>query len=62
MADLNSKQRLIKLSSPDIRVFWEIPVLYEDEHLLSLDKPSGLLSSPDRSDPNCPNLLKLLHQ
>jgi RluA family pseudouridine synthase len=51
----------IKLSSPATREFWEIPVLFEDEHLLALDKPSGLLVSPDRYDPTRPNLMKLLH-
>jgi RluA family pseudouridine synthase len=51
----------IKLSSRATSEFWEIPVLYEDEHLLALDKPSGLLSSPDRYDPDRPNLMKLLH-
>lgn len=51
----------IKLSSPATKEFWEIPVLYEDEHLLVIDKPAGLLSSPDRYDPNRPNLMKLLH-
>lgn len=52
---------VIKLSSPATREFWEIPVLYEDEHLLALDKPAGLLASPDRYDPQRPNLMKLLH-
>lgn len=52
---------VLKLSAPATREFWEIPVLYEDDHLLALDKPSGLLSSPDRYDPNRPNLMKLLH-
>src|SRR6516162_2033515 len=52
---------VIKLSSPATREFWEIPVLFEDEHLLALDKPAGLLSSPDRYDPQRPNLMKLLH-
>ncbi|MEY2466476.1 MAG: hypothetical protein QOD03_997, partial [Verrucomicrobiota bacterium] len=51
----------IKLSSPATHEFWEIPVLFEDEHLLALDKPSGLLTSPDRLDANRPNLMKLLH-
>ncbi len=51
----------IKLSSPETHEFWEIPVLYEDAWLLALSKPSGLLSSPDRYDPNRPNLMKLLH-
>jgi 23S rRNA pseudouridine1911/1915/1917 synthase len=50
----------IKLSSPPTREFWEIPVLFEDEHLLALDKPAGLLTSFDRRDANRPNLMKLL--
>ena len=52
---------VIKLSSPATREFWEIPVLFEDGHLLALDKPSRLLTSPDRYDPARPNLMKLLH-
>jgi RluA family pseudouridine synthase len=51
----------IKLSSPATRQFWEIPVLYEDEALLALDKPAQLLTSPDRNDPQRPNLMRLLH-
>jgi RluA family pseudouridine synthase len=52
---------VLKLSSPARREFYEIPVLFEDDHLLALDKPSGLLTSPDRYDPLRPNLMKLLH-
>jgi RluA family pseudouridine synthase len=60
----------IKLSSPATREFWEIPVLFEDEHLLALDKPAGLLTLPEaevapaKSDAEVverPNLMKLLH-
>jgi RluA family pseudouridine synthase len=51
----------IKLSSPATREFWELPVLFEDEHLLALDKPAGLLTSPDRYDLAQPSLIKLLH-
>jgi RluA family pseudouridine synthase len=51
----------IKLSSPVTREFWEIPVLFEDDDLLAIEKPSGLLTSPDRYDPDRPNLMKLLH-
>lgn len=51
----------IKLSSPTTREFWEIPVLFEDEHLLALDKPAGLLTSPDRDDLARPSLIKLIH-
>jgi RluA family pseudouridine synthase len=62
MPELKVNRLVIKLSFPETREFWEIPILYEDEHLLALDKPSGLLSSPDRSDSNRPNLMKLLHE
>lgn len=52
---------IIKLSSLATREFWEIRVLFEDEHLLALNKPPRLLTSPDRYDPDRPNLRKLLH-
>jgi 23S rRNA-/tRNA-specific pseudouridylate synthase len=52
---------VLKLSSRATREFWGIPVLFEDEPLLALDKPAGLLTSPDRYDPLRPNLTKLLH-
>lgn len=52
----------IKLSSPETEEFWKIPVLFEDEELFALDKPAKLLTSPDRYDPNRPNLMKLLHR
>jgi RluA family pseudouridine synthase len=52
---------VIKLSSPATREYWEIPVLFEDAHLLALNKPAGLLVSPDRCDLQRPNLIKLLH-
>jgi RluA family pseudouridine synthase len=51
----------IKLSSPATHEFWEIPVLFEDAHLLALDKPAGLLTSPESDDAQPPNLMKLLH-
>ena len=51
----------IKLSAPATKEFWEIPVLFEDDHLLALDKPSGLLTSPDRYNADRPNLMRLLH-
>ncbi len=52
----------IKLSSPATREFWEIPVLFEDDHLLALDKPADLAGHPDRLAPERPNLLQLLHE
>jgi len=51
----------IKLSAPETREFWEIPVLFEDAHLLALDKPAGLPVSPDSAEPARPSLLALLH-
>src|SRR5947209_981782 len=53
---------IIKLSAPATREFWKIPVLFEDAQLLAIDKPSRLLTSPDRYDPERPNLMKLLHR
>ena len=53
---------VLKLSSPATKEYWEIPVLFEDVHLLAINKPALLLSSPDRYDPNRPNLMKLLHR
>ncbi|MCC7517961.1 MAG: RluA family pseudouridine synthase [Verrucomicrobiae bacterium] len=35
------------------------PVLFEDEHLLAFDKPSGLLSAPDRWDKEATHLVAL---
>jgi 23S rRNA-/tRNA-specific pseudouridylate synthase len=51
----------VKLSSPATREFWEIPVLFEDAHLLALDKPAGLAVSPSVAEPDRPALLPLLH-
>ncbi|MFN0067128.1 MAG: RluA family pseudouridine synthase [Limisphaerales bacterium] len=51
---------VLKLSAGP-RGYWEVAVLFEDEHLLALDKPSRLLTSPDRYDPERPNLMRLLH-
>jgi RluA family pseudouridine synthase len=52
----------IRLSSPATREAWILPVLWEDQHLLALDKPPCLLTSPDRYDPTRPNLMALLHR
>jgi RluA family pseudouridine synthase len=37
-------------------------VVYEDDHLLAINKPARMLTSPDRYDPERPNLMKLLHR
>ncbi|HXA43909.1 MAG TPA: pseudouridine synthase [Candidatus Angelobacter sp.] len=55
------KMDTIKLSSPATRQFWEIPVLLEDEHLLALDKPAELLTTPDPLATEAPSLMQLLH-
>jgi RluA family pseudouridine synthase len=52
---------IIKLSSPATKGYWEIPVLFEDDTLLAIDKPAGLLVSPDRYDVMRPNIMRLLH-
>jgi len=50
------------LSSPGTGEFWEIPTLFEDEHLLALNKPSRLLVSAEAAHPERPNLMQLLHR
>jgi RluA family pseudouridine synthase len=52
----------IKLSAPETEEFWKVPVLYEDAALFALEKPSRLLTSPDRYDSNRPNLMRILHR
>lgn len=52
----------IKISSPGTQEFWEIEALFEDEHLLALNKPSCLLTSPDPDVAERPSLMALLHK
>jgi 23S rRNA pseudouridine1911/1915/1917 synthase len=52
----------IKLSAPETKSFWKVPVLFEDQALFALDKPARLLTSPDRYDPERPNLMRILHR
>jgi RluA family pseudouridine synthase len=52
----------IKLSSPATAEFWEIPILFEDQHLLALDKPAGLPVSRDPRAPGRVSLMDLLHR
>ncbi len=52
----------IRLSSRPTQEYWEIPVLFEDDHLMALDKPAGLLVSPDHAEPSRPSLMALLHE
>ncbi len=53
---------VIKISAPATRQFWELPILFEDDGILALDKPADILVSPDRFNPERPSLLALLHQ
>lgn len=55
-------RNVIKLSSPATKEFWKLPILFEDDNLLAIDKPTQLLTSPDRYDENRPNVMKLLHR
>ena len=54
--------QFIKVSSRSTAQFWEIQILFEDRHLLALNKPAGLPVSPDRCDPQRPSLMQLLHR
>jgi RluA family pseudouridine synthase len=51
----------IKLSSPTTRDFWEIPVLFEDDDLLVIDKPAAVAISPDPNHSDRPCLSALIH-
>jgi RluA family pseudouridine synthase len=62
MARSDPSGPFIKLSAPETKEFWKVPVLFEDEALFALDKPSRLLTSPDRYDPERPNLMRILHR
>ena len=53
---------VIKISSPATQEYWEVPVLFEDDTLLALDKPACILCTPDRYDPNRPNIMRWLHK
>lgn len=52
----------IKLSSPATREFWEIQVLFEDEHVLVLDKPSDIAVEPEDAGDGQSCLMRLLHE
>jgi len=52
----------VKLSSPETGEFWEIPVLFEDELLLALNKPAPLAVLSNSSEPERASLMQLLHR
>jgi 23S rRNA pseudouridine1911/1915/1917 synthase len=39
---------------------WDVPVLYEDNDLVVVNKPSGLITIPDRHDDSLPSVQKIL--
>ncbi len=47
------------IPTPKLKLFHEI--IFEDDEILVLDKPAGLLVLPDRYDPTIPNLFDLLN-
>jgi RluA family pseudouridine synthase len=51
----------IKVSAPESKGFWEIPVLFEDESLLAIDKPAELHVIEEAAHSGQPALLTLLH-
>jgi len=53
---------VLRLSSAESRESWEIPVLYQDEYLLALDKPARLPVTPDPREPAGLALTTLLHR
>jgi RluA family pseudouridine synthase len=38
------------------------PILFEDEHIIAFDKPSGMLIAPDRWEAERQNLMDLVHK
>ena len=53
---------VIKLPTSIAREYREIPILFEDDHILALDKPAGLFACPDRNSPNKPTLIQVLRK
>lgn len=47
---------------PTVRECWEIPILFEDAHLLVVSKPAQLLVTQDPHQPEVPCLMGLLQQ
>lgn len=60
--DLLTVSAVIRVSSPEPGDSRALPVLYEDEHLLVLDKPGGPAAIRGEGDPEQPVLESLLQQ
>lgn len=52
----------IRLPAHGSQPFGPVPVLFEDEHLLALDKPAGLHLLEDPDEPERPSLMGLLYR
>ena len=52
---------IIKLSSPQTHEYWEIPILYEDDSLLVIEKPPRMPICPNQNDSSKANLMTLMH-
>ncbi|MCF7668589.1 MAG: hypothetical protein K9N48_02310 [Verrucomicrobia bacterium] len=52
----------IKLSCHKTGRFWRMPVLYEDDYILAVEKPAGLSLTQEPTEPDVPGLLTLLRQ
>lgn len=53
---------MIRVSSPEAGESWVLPVLFEDEHVLVLNKPAGPPVLRGEGDPDRPTLEELLQQ
>jgi 23S rRNA-/tRNA-specific pseudouridylate synthase len=53
---------VIRLAASESGERWVIPVLWEDQYLLALDKPAGLALRPFPGEEETPDLLGLLHR
>jgi len=61
MLGMSEQEKFLRLADDKTNKHWDIPICFEDDCILALNKPAGLLSSPDRYNPDRPNLMKLLH-
>lgn len=52
----------LRLRSRETGERWVLDVLFEDPHLLVVDKPAGLLASRDPQQPDHPSVLQLLRE
>lgn len=58
----DSNFNIIKLSSPETKQYWEIPILFEDANLLVVEKPAGLLSLRGQHDNQLADMLSLFRR